>query len=109
MNAKRISLVDCCVEDVFNNLVIFDGDSVILDPSVGLDLIYALDKSVGREIDVIYKGEKPFCEDCGIKMWGNGYDSHLINKVREVKKQSYVCPECRTSTTTKLDFIPKLL
>jgi hypothetical protein len=31
---KRISLFDNSVEEIFNNLVIFDGDVVILKPSV---------------------------------------------------------------------------
>jgi hypothetical protein len=107
MNPERILIVDCCVEDVFNNFISFEGNSVILDPSVGLDFIVFLEKIVGFKIEVFYKGENPVCSKYETKMWGNGHDTHLINKVRKVKKQSYVCPKCGTSTTTNLDFIPK--
>jgi hypothetical protein len=68
MNTERITLVDCCVEYVFNNFVSFDGNSVILDPSVVLDFIVFLEKIVGFKIEVFYKGENPVCSKYETKM-----------------------------------------
>jgi transposase-like protein len=37
----------------------------------------------------------------------NGTNGHWINKIREVRKQEYICPECKYSYVTELDFMPK--
>ena len=107
MTNKRISLFDNSVEKIFNNLVIFDGDVVILKPSVDLFFINSVEKMIGRKFKVLYTDYNPFCHDCNVKMSCNGTNSHWINKIREVRKQEYICPKCKYSYVTKLDFIPK--
>jgi DNA repair exonuclease SbcCD ATPase subunit len=107
MTNKRISLVEYSVEELFKNYVDFDGDTVILKNFIEPYFIDTLEKMVGKEVEVLYVEPFRFCWECKIKMSLNGTDPHLINKVREVRKQKYICPKCEFSHVTNLLFVPK--
>jgi predicted nucleic acid-binding Zn-ribbon protein len=95
------------VEDIFNDFVTFDGDTIILKPSVNPIFIDIVEKIVKKEVKVLYTTPNMICEFCNIKMWSNGTNTHLINKNREIKKQKYICPKCGHSHVTQLTFVPK--
>jgi hypothetical protein len=107
MTDNRISLLDNSVEEIFKNFVIFDGDTLILKPSVDSIFIDYVEKIVGKEFKVLYIDFDVVCWDCNVELSCNGTDGHWINKIREVRKQKYICPKCGYSYITKLDFMPK--
>jgi len=44
---------------------------------------------------VIYTTELDKCPLCGSKIWKNGLEPLLINKIREINRQKFVCSNSR--------------
>lgn len=74
------------------------------------ELVLLIDKNSKKKHKVVYLKSVELCPVCGSKLNNNGTDEFLLNKIREIRKQKYVCKdkECKSHTIASLEkFIDK--
>ena len=90
----------------------FDSESnkLYLSEDIPLEFVLLMDRILKEEYEVVYLKSVEECPVCGSNLSKNGIDGLLLNKVREIRKQKYVCinKSCREHTRVCLEeFIDK--
>ena len=90
----------------------FDGESnkLYLNEDVPPEFVLLMDNFLKEEYEVVYLKSVEKCPVCGSDLSKNGTDDFLLNKIRVIKKQKYVCTDkmCKEHTRVCLKkFIDK--
>jgi len=110
MTNKKPSLISTCDVDVNNCFVDHKNKRIDLNEDDSPECVMLFDKLLKEEYKVVYHLSNKKCPFCGFKLNKNGTDEFLLNKVRELRIQKYVCKdkECKSHIRASLEkFIDK--
>ena len=97
-------------DEVFKIFVDGESNKVYLNEDIPPVFVLFMDTVMSKEYEVIYTKIIEICPVCGSKLSKNGTNELLLNKVRKIKKQKYVCSDkkCKNHTIVCLnEFIDK--
>ena len=82
----------------------FDGESnkLYLNEDVPPEFVLLMDNFLKEEYEVVYLKSVEKCPVCGSDLSKNGTDDFLLNKIRVIKKQKYVCTDKMCKEHTKV-------
>ncbi|OPX58251.1 MAG: hypothetical protein A4E25_01771 [Methanobacterium sp. PtaB.Bin024] len=93
------------MDELFKFFSDSDDKKLYLSEHIPLEFVFWLDSYVDDEYMVIYTTDLDKCPVCGSKIWKNGLEPLLINKIREINRQKFVCSNssCNFNYTTNLE------
>jgi len=78
-------------DGIFKFFFDVESNKLYLTENIPPEFILLMDNTLKYEYEVVYLKSVEKCPVCGSDLNKNGTDELLLNKVREIRKQKYVC------------------
>jgi hypothetical protein len=107
---NKSSLICNCNDEIFKFFFDSKSNRLYLNEGIPPEFVLLIDNILKEECEVVYVKFVEKCPVCGSDLNKNGTEGLLLNKVREIRKQKYVCTNkmCKEHTKVCLErFIDK--
>ena len=109
-NKTKSSLLTVCDDDVNICFVDHENKRIFLNEDNSPDLVIFFDDLLKKQYEVVYLLSSEKCPFCSLGLNKNGTDEFLLNKVRKIRIQKYVCKNknCKSYIRASLEkFVDK--